>query len=162
MPTAGQTRRWTARRSAKIMPGMDTHRLAGIVVALLCVMHSGCASEDTISHIRDANALGPYSGAVLTDDLVFISGKIGDRSGTFEHEVTTALQAVADELAGAGVSFDDVVVATVYLTDMNNYAAFNEIYADVVGDPYPARAVVEVAALPGNAQVEVMVTAVRR
>lgn len=122
---------------------------------------TGCPNPRSLSHQPAAGSLGPYSGAVITSDFVFASGKIGQRDGDFDREVHSALDAVESELARAGASLRDLVSVTVYLTDMQNYARFNEIYGERVGEPYPARAVVGVQALPGNAQVEIQVVARR-
>jgi 2-iminobutanoate/2-iminopropanoate deaminase len=98
---------------------------------------------------------------VASGELIFVSGQIGQRGGSFEEEVQTTLDNVEARLAEAGASFDDVVQATVYLTDMDNYAEFNTLYGARLGDPYPARACIEVSRLPGDARVEVQVIARR-
>lgn len=115
-----------------------------------------------LDHQPAEGALGPYSGAVITGDFIFASGKIGQRDGDFDSEVRTALDAVENELKRAGATMRDLVSVTVYLTDMQNYARFNEIYASRVPAPHPARAVVAVAALPGNARVEIQAIARRQ
>ena len=97
-------------------------------------------------------ALGPYSSSVLTGDLVFVSGKIGYRGGSFTQEVQTALDAVERELARSGVALGDVISVTVYLTNLDQYGEFNDIYAQRFDKPYPARACVEVSRLPGGAE----------
>ena len=76
--------------------------------------------------------------------------------------MNTALDAVESELARAGATLADLVSVTVYLTDMQNYARFNEIYASRIPPPYPARTVVAVSALPAGALVEIQVVARRR
>lgn len=106
-------------------------------------------------------ALGPYSGSVRAGELVFVSGKIGERGQGFEHEVRTTIDAVEAELGRAGLSLRDVVAATVYLTDLGRYAELNSIYASRFQEPWPARVCVEVSRLPGDAQVEIQVTARR-
>lgn len=113
-----------------------------------------------MQHQPAVSAIGPYSGAVLTEDYIFVSGKIG-RGGGFEAETNTALDAVESELQRAGASLADLVSVTVYLTDMQNYAKFNEIYGSRVPLPYPARTVVAVSALPANALVEIQAVARR-
>ena len=112
-------------------------------------------------HHAAPGALGPYSGAVESGPLVYVSGKIGDRSGDFEHEVETAIDAVETELAGLGLGLADVVQATCFLTDMGRYADFNAVYGRRFAAPYPARACVAVAALPAGAAVEILVVARR-
>ena len=106
--------------------------------------------------------LGPYSGAVLSGDFCFVSGKIGERGGNFEHEASTAIDAVEGELARAGLSLADVVQVTVYVTDIANFHEFNEVYASRFDEPYPARAVVGVSDLPGQARVEIQAVARRQ
>ena len=122
---------------------------------------AGCSSSET-THQPAVGALGPYSGAVLSGDFVFVSGKIGERGGEFDHEVQTAIDAVEEELRRAGLALADLVSVTVYVTDMASYGQFNEIYAARVPEPYPARAVVAVSALPGGARVEIQAIARRR
>ena len=105
--------------------------------------------------------LGPYSGSVLSGNFCFVSGKIGDTSGSFEAEVSGALDALEQELSRAGLTLYQLVQVTVYLTNIDNYEVFNEVYAARVPEPYPARAVVQVDALPGDARVEIQATARR-
>ena len=71
----------------------------------------------------------------------------------------SAIDAVENQLRDLGLGLGDVLVATVYLTDMNRYGEFNKIYGSRFQEPYPARACVAVAALPAGARVEIMVTA---
>lgn len=124
---------------------------------ILCLL-SACAGTQ---HRTDEGALGPYSASVAAGGFVFVSGKIGERGGTFEHEVETAIDSVEAELDDNGLGLGDVVEARVFLTDIERYAEFNAIYARRFPAPYPARACVAVAALPGGARVEVQVVARR-
>lgn len=114
-----------------------------------------------VQYVPAANALGPYSSAVVVGDLALLSGKIGERGQSFAHEVETCLDAVEETLRQMGLSFSDCVEARVYLTDMGRYAEFNEIYGRRLSAPYPARTCVAVAGLPGGARVEVQVAARR-
>jgi reactive intermediate/imine deaminase len=106
-------------------------------------------------------AIGTYSQAVRAGDTVYLSGQIGLDPETMQmaegieaqtHRVFRNLAAVAD---GAGMSLDDAVRMTVYLTDLAHFARVNEIMAQYVREPYPARAAVGVAGLPRGALVEV-------
>jgi len=107
-------------------------------------------------------AIGPYSQAVRSGDLLFVSGQIpldpatgqlveGDVSAQ-THRVLQSLDAI---VRAAGATLDDVVKTTVYLADMNDFVAMNRVYATWFADPAPARAAVQVARLPKDAQVEI-------
>jgi reactive intermediate/imine deaminase len=111
---------------------------------------------------RDAPAaIGTYSQAVRAGDTVYLSGQIGLDPASMQmaegieaqtHRVFRNLAAVAD---AAGLSLDHVVRMTVYLTDLAHFARVNEIMAQYVREPYPARAAVGVAGLPRGALVEI-------
>lgn len=112
-------------------------------------------------------AIGPYSQAIALGNLIFTSGQIplaadGQlvEGGIAEqtHQVFRNLQAV---LAEAEASFQDVVKATVFLKDMNQFSTVNEIYASYFGDHKPARSTVEVARLPKDVFVEIELIASR-
>ncbi|MFN0058781.1 MAG: Rid family hydrolase [Planctomycetota bacterium] len=114
-----------------------------------------------LDHVPAVNALGPYSAAVWAGDTCYLSGQIGKVGGTFEEEAASALTNVEQVLARVGLTFSHVSSVTVYLTDMSNYAAFNRIYSERLGPPFPARTCVAVAALPANARLELQLTAHR-
>ena len=134
-------------------------RLFSITVVAWAI--AGCGSRPSPESVyRPAiGSLGPYSGSVASGDLVFVSGKIGTRGGSFAQEVKTALDAVEQELARSGVALGDVISVTVFLTNLDLYGEFNDIYALRFAQPYPARACVEVSRLPGQARVEIQVIA---
>ncbi len=132
------------------------------VVLIPLVPLTACRSASHTEHLEAQGAFGPYSAAVMTEELVFVSGKIGSDTSSFEAEARSAIEAVRAELSRVGLGLEDVVSATVYLTDMNRYAEINKIYSEMFSSPYPARACIAVAALPRNAQVEVQVIAARR
>ena len=105
-------------------------------------------------------AIGPYSQAVGVGNLVFLSGQIGmDQSGDLvsadfseqAEQVFKNLKAVCEH---AGGSINDLVKLNVFLTDLNNFAKFNEIATKYLQEPYPARALIGVASLPKDAIVE--------
>ena len=107
-------------------------------------------------------AIGPYSQAVRAGSLLFVSGQIPLDPVTgriVDGDVTAQTQRVLRSLdavvRAAGATLDDVVKTTVYLADMNDFAAMNRVYATWFADPAPARAAVQVARLPKNAQVEI-------
>jgi 2-iminobutanoate/2-iminopropanoate deaminase len=107
-------------------------------------------------------AIGPYSQAVASGDLVFLSGQIGLDpatgqlvAGGTEAETERVLANLAAVLAATGLSFDHIVRTTIYLVDLADFARVNEIYGRCFSAPYPARATVGVAALPRGARVEI-------
>jgi reactive intermediate/imine deaminase len=116
----------------------------------------------TAIQTRDApEAIGTYSQAVRADDTVYLSGQIGLDPATMQlaegidgqtHRVFRNLAAVA---AAAGSSLDQAVRMTVYLTDLAHFARVNEIMAQYVREPFPARAAVGVSGLPRGALVEI-------
>jgi 2-iminobutanoate/2-iminopropanoate deaminase len=116
---------------------------------------------NTIATDKAPAAIGPYSQAMQFGNLLFTSGQIplgldGQivEGGVEEqtHQVFRNLEAV---LAAAGARFDNVIKATVFLKDMNQFAKINEIYASYFGDHKPARSTVEVARLPRDVFVEI-------
>ena len=106
-------------------------------------------------------AVGPYSQAVRAGDLLFVAGQIPlDVSGTIvEGDVAVQARRVLDNigaiLKAAGLSFAHVVRTTVYLADMNDLAAMNQVYGTYFSEPYPARATVQVARLPRDVRIEI-------
>lgn len=111
-------------------------------------------------------ALGPYSQAVVAGDLVFCAGQVGLDpatltlvTGGIEAETARALDNLAAVLVAAGARLEDVVRTTVFLVDLQEFAAMNAVYARYFAAPYPARATVQVAALPAGARVEIDATA---
>ena len=115
---------------------------------------------------RAPAAIGPYAQAVAVDGLVITSGQppIDPSTGSFPEGIAEqtrqSLTNVKAILAEAGVGMDRVIKTTVFLSDMNNFGAMNEVYATFFGEGgYPARSAVEVARLPKDALVEIEVIA---
>ena len=118
-------------------------------------------SKQTIHSDNAPAAIGTYSQAVKVGDFVFISGQIPLVPETMEivegdfvartRQVFENLKAIAEE---AGGSLDDAVKLTIFLTDLANFAAVNEVMAEYCSEPYPARAAVQVSALPKGVDVE--------
>ena len=113
-------------------------------------------------------AIGPYAQAVAIDGLIITSGQlpIDPATGSFPEGIAEqtrqSLTNVKAILAEAGVSMDQVIKTTVFLSDMNNFGAMNEVYATFFSEgSYPARSAVEVARLPKDALVEIEVIAVK-
>jgi 2-iminobutanoate/2-iminopropanoate deaminase len=123
----------------------------------------------TVATDRAPRAIGPYSQAVVAGQLLFCSGQIpldpatGQMiEGGIAAQTQRALQNIAEILTAAGATFDDIVKTTVYLTDMNEFAAMNEVYASFFSSPAPARSTVEARRLPRDARVEIEVVALLR
>lgn len=112
-------------------------------------------------------AIGPYSQAIDTGSFVFISGQIPVNPATGEipegitAQTSQSLANVKAILAEAGLSVDNVVKTTVFLSDMANFVPMNEVYAQVFTAPFPARSAVAVRELPKQVLVEIEVIAVR-
>lgn len=112
-------------------------------------------------------AIGPYSQAIRAGNLLFLSGQIPlDPStgtvveGDIASQTARVLQNIAAVLKAAGAGFENVVRTTVFLADMNEFAAMNAVYGKYVVDPPPARSTVQVARLPRDVRVEIDVIAV--
>ena len=112
-------------------------------------------------------AIGPYSQAIAIGDQVFVSGQTpllagGEMApgGIAEH-TEQCLKNILEVLIAAGLTMNDVVKATVFMTDLGQFAAMNEVYGKHFRPPFPARSTVQVSALPKGADVEIEVVAVR-
>ena len=112
-------------------------------------------------------AIGPYSAGVKAGNLLFLSGSIPlDPAtgqvvpGDIAAQATRAMENVKALLTAAGADFANVVKTTVFLADMNEFAAMNEVYAKYFVAPFPARSTVQVARLPRDVRVEIEVIAV--
>ena len=111
-------------------------------------------------------AIGPYSPAVRAGQLLFVSGQVALNpttgslvSGDIRTETRQVMENIRALLDAAGLDFSSVVRTTVFLADMNDFAAMNEVYGTYFGQPYPARATVQVSRLPRDARVEIDVIA---
>ena len=114
-------------------------------------------------------AIGPYSQAVQIGEWVFSSGQIplDPRTGQFveggiAEQTEQVLKNLGEVLRAAGVGLQDVVKTTVYLADMDDFAAMNEAYGRFFPENPPARSTVQAARLPRDARVEIDVIAIRR
>ena len=113
-------------------------------------------------------AIGPYSQAVWAGELLFTAGQVALDPATGElaagdarAETERAMRNLEAVLRAAGLGFAHVVKATIYLTDLADFAAVNEVYGRFLAEPYPARSTVQVAALPRGARVEIELVARR-
>lgn len=122
----------------------------------------------TINTKEAPAAIGPYSQAVIAGDWVFVSGQIGLdpasgklKGADLDTQARQALANLAAILKAAGCELSRVATVDVFLTDMNDFAAFNAIYEEFFGSHRPARAVVAVKDLPKNAVIELKCIAMR-
>lgn len=112
-------------------------------------------------------AIGPYSQAIAVDDFLFCSGQLGLDPATgelvagVEAQAERAMKNLTAVLDAAGMSLADVVKTTIFLADIDDFAAVNAVYGRFTPDPPPARSTVQVAALPKAALVEIEAVARR-
>lgn len=124
--------------------------------------------KETIATSSAPTAVGPYSQAVAAGPFVFVSGQLPVDPATGAIPDGTAAQAerafanVLAILAAAGLGPESIVKTTVFLADLADFAAVNEVYARAFRAPFPARSCVQVAAIPKGARLEVEAIAVRR
>ncbi|MGE4442073.1 MAG: RidA family protein [Desulfomicrobium sp.] len=119
------------------------------------------ADKHSVSTTKAPGAIGPYSQAIITGNLLFASGQLPINpetgkmpEGSIENrarQVFENLRAIVEE---AGGTLNDVVKTTIFLTDMQDFKAMNEVYATYFSAPFPARSAVQVAALPLGADIE--------
>ena len=125
-------------------------------------------SADRIATGAAPRAIGPYAQGVVVGDLVFCAGQVGLDAATTKlvpggiaAETARACENLAAVLAAVGLGLPDVVKTTVYLADLADYATMNEVYGRYFRAPHPARATVQVAALPAGARIEIEAIAAR-
>ena len=126
-------------------------------------------TRQAVSTTGAPGAVGPYSQAIVTDDLVFCSGQVGLDpatgelvSGGVEAEAERVIRNLEAVLDAAGCTLADVVKTTCFLADIADFQKFNAVYAGFWPDPPPARSTFQVAALPRAARVEIEAIAVRK
>jgi 2-iminobutanoate/2-iminopropanoate deaminase len=156
----------------------STTFLTSILTTILLVSCTAPVTEETQETVAPTKevivtelapaAIGPYSQAIKVDDTVWLAGQIaldpetGEMvTGSIEIETRQVMANIEAVLKASGLGFNNIVQAQVYLTDLNDYQAFNTLYAEYFSITPPARAVVQAARLPRDAKVEIMVTAVR-
>jgi 2-iminobutanoate/2-iminopropanoate deaminase len=110
----------------------------------------------------------PYSQGIVAGDLVFVSGQLGIDpagghvvEGGIVEQTEQTMKNLAAVLEEAGSSLDKAVMVSIFLVDLGDFQAMNEVYSRHLSEPYPARATVQIAALPSGARVEIAVVAHR-
>ncbi|GAA7208179.1 RidA family protein [Helicobacter pylori] len=124
--------------------------------------------KEVIHSTLAPKAIGPYSQAIATNDLVFVSGQLGIDASTGEfkgadiHSQTTqSMENIKAVLKEAGLGMDSVVKTTILLKNLDDFSVVNEIYGSYFKEPYPARATFQVAKLPKDALVEIEAIAIK-
>ncbi|GAA6998884.1 RidA family protein [Helicobacter pylori] len=124
--------------------------------------------KEVIHSTLAPKAIGPYSQAIATNDLVFISGQLGIDASTGEfkgadiHSQTTqSMENIKAILKEVGLGMDSVVKTTILLKSLDDFLVVNEIYGSYFKEPYPARATFQVAKLPKDALVEIEAIAIK-
>ena len=112
--------------------------------------------------------IGPYSQAVLINNMLFVSGQVAFEPSTGKlitiniiKETNQVMNNILAILKEAGMDFSNVVKTSIFLTDMNNFSSVNEVYSTYFNDNFPARETIEVSRLPKDVGVEISVIAVK-
>ncbi|GAA7492443.1 RidA family protein [Helicobacter pylori] len=124
--------------------------------------------KEVIHSTLAPKAIGPYSQAIATNDLVFISGQLGIDASTGEFKGTDihsqtmqSMENIKAILKEVGLGMDSVVKTTILLKSLDDFSVVNEIYGSYFKEPYPARATFQVAKLPKDALVEIEAIAIK-
>ena len=123
--------------------------------------------KELVTAAGSPKAIGPYSPAVKVGNMLFLSGSIPLDPGSgqlveggIKEQTTRVMENIKGLLAAAGADFNNVVRTTVFMVDLGEFAAMNEIYASYFSAPYPARSTVQVVKLPRDVRVEIDVIAI--
>ena len=143
--------------------------IAAILAAGLLLSQPACAEHETLHTDNAPAAIGPYSQAVQVGNMLFVSGQLPMDldtgqiiDGDIADQTRLVFRHLESILAAAGYSLQDVVKSDVFLSDLDDFAAMNAVYASFFPDYAPARATVEVARVPKDALVEIAVIAIRQ
>ena len=143
--------------------------LAGVVLTgLISPQQAHPVAKQMVFTDKAPQPIGPYSQAVTSGDLVFLSGQIGidpatgNITGTAEEQTTRAMENLRAVLQESGLGFEDIVQTRIYLVNMSDWTTVNGIYGSYFTDNYPARVTVQVAGLPKGALVEIEMVAQKR
>lgn len=144
-------------------------RLKTVILVAVALLLAACADDNERSYVN-ASAPGgdgsPFSGAVLVDDTLYVSGMLGLENGQVPadpaDEARNMLNSIQATIEEAGMSMDDLVHVTVYTTDLALYDVFNEVYRSYFTETFPARAFIGAGSLLRGAHFEMQSIAVRR
>ncbi len=140
-----------------------------ILLLFLLTMSGGKVEKKIIYTEKAPKPIGPYSQAIIAGDFIFTSGQIPIDpktnqlvQGDIKEQTKQVLENLKAILEEAGVTFDDVVKVTVYMKDLNEFSAMNEIYSEYFKNSPPARTTVEVSRLPRDVKIEIDLIAVKK
>lgn len=140
-----------------------------ILLLFLLTMSGGKVEKRIIYTEKAPKPIGPYSQAIIAGDFIFTSGQIPIDpktnqlvQGDIKEQTRQVLENLKAILEEAGVTFDDVVKVTVYMKDLNEFSAMNEVYSEYFKNSPPARTTVEVSRLPRDVKIEIDLIAVKK
>lgn len=150
--------------------GLNMSALAVTAMAIAPAAPAATPQDNWVIRAKDAPAaIGPYSQAIWAGDTLYVSGQLGIDTLTgalvgnhADKQTRAALENIKSILREAGLTMANIVSTTIYLADIEDYAAVNEIYATYFTGVAPARSAISVAGLPKKARVEISVIALRR
>ncbi|MEO7854062.1 MAG: Rid family detoxifying hydrolase [Rubrivivax sp.] len=147
---------------------MNSPRLSLVCAAVAMVLLAGCATGGKTIHSSPNiyPAIGPYSQMVQAGNTYYLSGVIplnkagnATQGATIEEQTRLVLEYIGEVLKSQGMTYDNVVMSTVFLKDLNEFAKMNAIYGEFFKAAPPSRATVEVARLPRDVKIEISVIA---
>ncbi len=147
---------------------MTLKTIIGAALAAALILPAAAQDRRVISTPNAPAAIGPYSQAIMTGNILWLAGQIAIdprtnqvRSGTIEEETKLVLDNLKAVLEAAGMTMANIVSTTVFLADLNDFPRMNAVYATYFPNDPPARATVQVARLPRDVKVEIAAIAVR-
>jgi len=147
------------RNSKKVIPFLCT---ISLISNFIFSKELNKMSKEIISTNKAPQAIGPYSQAVKTGNLIFISGQVpinpetGDVvSGSIEDQANQVIENISNICEAANRDLGDIVKLSIFLTDLGNFSIVNEVMKKHFSEPYPARATIEVSGLPLGVDVEI-------
>ena len=139
-----------------------------LLIAVLLQAFTQTTDKQFIVPTKAPKVMGPYSPGLLAGNTLYCSGQIAINPETgiidtssIEVETRQVLRNLGTVLESAGMSYHDVVKATIFMTDIRNYKLINNVYSEFFKDKYPAREAIQVMALPAKAHVEISAIAVK-
>lgn len=151
----------------------STRGLALVGAVAIAALATGCAApgpgKQIVSTDKIYPAIGPYSQMAVSGRTIYLSGVLplnlagnAIQGTTIEEQTRQVLTLIGEKLKSQGLTHDDVLMSTVYMKDLNDFAKMNQVYGEFFKTNPPARATVQVARIPRDAMIEIAVVAARR